>query len=85
MGYQAAPVAERRCRAGRRPASRVTMENRAKKQGVVRAMARSDHWRSRFHTEMGANLSERGLDAPAADEPGDDLLRGSVEIGAGKA
>ena len=44
------------------------MENRASRQGVVRAMALSDHWSSRLDAEMGPCLLEGNLDLPAAHE-----------------
>lgn len=45
LGYHAAIAMRRRCWAVSRAASSVTMENRASRQGVVRAIAVSDHFR----------------------------------------
>ena len=36
----------------------------------------------RFDAEVSSHLLERGLDTPAADKPGDDLLGRAVEVGA---
>lgn len=40
------------------------MENRASRQGVVRAIAVLDYCRSRLNAEMGAHFLEGHLDAP---------------------
>ena len=45
LRYQASVRTAERARRSRRAASSVTIENSASRQGVVRAMARSDHWR----------------------------------------
>ena len=45
LAYQAARLGRTRPRAARSLAQSVTRENKASRQGVVRAMARSDHWR----------------------------------------
>ncbi len=45
LAYHAARLGWTRPRAARSLAQSVTSESRASKQGVVRAMARSDHWR----------------------------------------
>jgi hypothetical protein len=63
----------RRWRAGSRAASSVMIENRASRQGVVRAIALSDHCRSRLDAEVGAHFLERDLDVPALHEPSYDL------------
>lgn len=45
---------------------------------MVRAMALSDHCRSRLHPEVSARLLEGDLDTPALHEPPHDL-RGLVQ------
>src|SRR5215213_1327878 len=45
LRYQAVTEACRRTRGSRRMASSVTIENSPSRQGVVRAIALSDHWR----------------------------------------
>lgn len=61
---------------------RVTREKRPSRAGVVRRMARSTRLALRLDAQVRADLVARDLELPAADEPGEDLLRRSVEIGA---
>ena len=61
---------------------RVTREKRPSRAGVVRRMARSVRLSLRLDAQVRADLVEGDLQLPAADEPGEDLLRISVEIGA---
>ena len=82
LAYHAAVVTRTRSLIGRRLARSVTIENRASRQGMVRAMALSDHWRSRLHAEMGASLLEGDLDAPTLHELGHDPHRLAAQVGA---
>ena len=93
LRYQASVQTAERARRSRRAASSVTIENRASRQGVVRAMARSDHrptvvrpHRPRpalgLDAEMVAHLAEGDLHLPALDEPAHDLQRIASGIGA---
>ncbi len=63
-------------------ASTVTREKRPRRAVVVRAIARSDHCRSRLNAQVSAGGVERDFQLPAQHEPGADLQRGRLAVGA---
>ena len=56
-------------------------EKSPKSTGVVRAMARSDHWRCVLHSQVSAYLLEGHFQLPAQHEPLHDLDRGGRKVG----
>src|SRR5919202_2029648 len=87
LRYQAAAETWSRAWRLRRAASRVTTENRPSRQGVVRAMALSDHCRwleavLPTDAEVVAGLSESDFQLPSLREPAEDLQRVLREVGA---
>ena len=56
-------------------------ENSANNNGVVRAIALSDHCCWVFHTQMGTHFGERDLHLPARDKPLHDLLGARLRVG----
>jgi len=62
-------------------AKMVTSEKSANKAGVVRRIAKSDHWRSRLDAQMSTNLVKGDFNGPAQDKPLDDLERLCILIG----
>lgn len=71
LGYQAAILGENGVPPAGSFAQRVTSENRASNAGVVRMIARSDHWLG-FDAGMGAALLNGDLGLAAGDEPPQD-------------
>jgi hypothetical protein len=60
-------------------ANKVTSEYNARMAGVVRAMARSDHWR--WVSRPGMDFFECDLDLPALNKPSHYLLRLDLLLG----
>ncbi len=81
LGYHAADAMSRRWRAGSRVASKVTIENKASRQGVVRDGLVAP-LPLRLDAEMSASLLEGDLDLPAPHEPGNNLRRLPREVSA---
>src|SRR3954447_11414212 len=80
LRYQAAAVMCRRSRAGSRAASKVTIENSASRQGVVRAIA----FRPlplRLDAQMRTGFLEGDLHLPASHEPSHDPCRLPRRVG----
>ena len=50
--------------------------------GVVRAMARSDHWRWVFHAQVGSDFLKGDLRLPTQHKPLQDLGRVCRRVGA---
>jgi hypothetical protein len=67
LAYHVAAVTRVRSRVGSRLASSVTIENSASRQGVVRAMALSDHWTCSGLMESSL-AGEAPLELGGADE-----------------
>ena len=63
-------------------AAKVFQEKRPSRTGVVRAMARSDHWRWAVHAQMGSNFLEGCLQLPPQHKPLQDLGRACRWVGA---
>jgi hypothetical protein len=82
LAYHAAVVTRGRSRVGRRLASSVTIENSASRQGVVRAMALSDHCRCVSTPRCARASQDSDLDIPAPHEPRHDLYRLTIEVSA---
>ncbi len=72
LGYYAAAAIRRRWWAGSCAANSVTIENRASRQGLVRATAMSDNCRC-VSTPRWARFLKGNLDGPAPHEPPNDL------------
>ena len=58
----------------------VTREKRPSSAGVVRALARSDHWRSRLDAQMRPHRAEGDREVPAEHEPRENLRGRGVAI-----
>ena len=81
LSYQAAlrwVMGRRFCNAW---AARVVQEKSPSRAGVVRAMARSDHWRCVSTPQMGSYLVEGDLQLPAQYKPFQDLGRVRRRVG----
>src|SRR5712692_6944918 len=60
----------------------VTSEKSPNKAGVLRRMAKSDHWRSRLDAQMSTHFMKGDFDRPAQDKPLHDLGSLYILIGA---
>src|SRR5215210_3635580 len=82
LRYQKAVATARRSWRLSRAAMSVIKENSPSKQGVVRAIALSDHWRWVSTPRWSRHFPEGDFHLPALDEPGEDLQRIASEVGA---
>src|ERR687894_2028044 len=82
LRYQAVAETRRRAWRSSRVASRATIENSANRQGVVRAIALSDHCRWVSTPRWSRTSAEGDLQLPSPEEPADDLQRLLRGVGA---